>query len=46
MKTKLSILIALFSFLSIQGYSQEKTKKELKAEKELQEQKETEALID
>lgn len=46
MKMKLSILVLLFSFFSIQGYAQEKTKKELKAERELQEQKETEALID
>lgn len=45
MKMKLSILVVVFSFLSTQIHSQEKTKKELRAERELQKQKETEALI-
>lgn len=46
MKTKLSILFVFVAFLSIPGFAQEKTKKELKAEKELQQQKQTEALLD
>ncbi|MEN2398637.1 DUF4251 domain-containing protein [Flavobacterium sp. MC2016-06] len=45
MKTKLSILLVLFCFLSFPVLAQEKTKKELKAEKELQQQKEIDALI-
>ena len=43
MKTKLSILLVLFSFLSIVCFAQEKTKKELKAERELEKQKEIKA---
>ncbi len=46
MKTKLFILIALFGFLNFSASAQEKTKKELKAEREAQKQKEIEALID
>jgi len=46
MKTKLSILLVLLSLLSIPIFAQEKTKKELKAERDLQKQKEIEALID
>ncbi|MEO8239512.1 MAG: DUF4251 domain-containing protein [Flavobacterium sp.] len=46
MKTKLSILLVLFSFLSMECFAQEKTKKEIKAEKELQKQKDIKALID
>jgi hypothetical protein len=46
MKRKLSILLVLFCFLSFPVLAQEKTKKELKAERELQKQKEIEALID
>jgi Domain of unknown function (DUF4251) len=46
MKTKLSILLVLLSLLSIPVFAQEKTKKELKAERDLQKQKEMEALID
>lgn len=46
MRTKLSILLVLCCFLSIPAFAQEKTKKELKAERELQQQKETEALIE
>jgi hypothetical protein len=45
MKTKVSILLMLFCFLSITVVAQEKTKKELKAEQDLQKQKEIEALI-
>lgn len=46
MKTKVSILVVLVSFLSFQGFAQEKSKKELKAERELQEQIEIHALLD
>ncbi|WP_264538452.1 DUF4251 domain-containing protein [Flavobacterium sp. N1736] len=46
MKSRLAILVLLFSFFSFDGFAQEKTKKELKQERELQKQKETEALID
>jgi hypothetical protein len=46
MKKIVSILVVLFSFLSFQGFAQEKTKKELKAERELQKQKEIQALLD
>lgn len=46
MKTKLSILLVLCCFLNFPVFAQEKTKKELKAERELQKQKEIEALID
>lgn len=41
----LTILLMLFCFFSFDGFAQEKTKKELKQERELQKQKETEALI-
>ncbi|BFM41614.1 DUF4251 domain-containing protein [Flavobacterium sp. CFS9] len=46
MKTKLSILLLLCCFLNVSVFGQEKTKKELRAERDLQQQKETEALID
>lgn len=46
MKRKLGILLVLLCFLSVPALGQEKTKKELKAERELQKQKEIEALID
>ncbi|SHM11844.1 DUF4251 domain-containing protein [Flavobacterium saccharophilum] len=46
MKRKLSILLVLLCFISFPVLAQEKTKKELKAERELQKQKEIEALID
>lgn len=46
MKTKLFILLVLCCFLNFPVFAQEKTKKELKAERELQKQKEIEALID
>ncbi|MFH7005079.1 DUF4251 domain-containing protein [Flavobacterium bizetiae] len=46
MKTKLSILLVLLSFLVAPVLAQEKTKKELKVERALQKQKEVEALID
>lgn len=45
MKTKLSILLVLLCFLNSPVFAQEKSKKELKAEKEQQQQKEIEALI-
>jgi len=46
MKRKLLILLVLFCFLPFPVLAQEKTKKELKADRELQKQKEIEALID
>ena len=46
MKCKLLILLALLCFLSFPVLAQEKTRKELKADRELQKQKEIEALID
>lgn len=46
MKTKLSILLVLWCFFSFPVFAQEKTKKELKAERALQKQKEIEGLID
>lgn len=46
MKRKLSILLVLLCFLSFPVLAQEKSKKELKAERELQKQKEIEELID
>jgi len=45
MKSKLFILLAFSCFLSFSVLAQEKTKKELKAERELQKQKEVEALL-
>lgn len=46
MKTKLFVLLVMFSFLNFSVAAQEKTKKEIKAEQELKKQKEIEALID
>lgn len=46
MKTKISIILLVMSFLAAPGYSQEKTKKELKEEKKIEQQKQTEALVD
>ncbi|WP_428228583.1 DUF4251 domain-containing protein [Flavobacterium sp.] len=46
MKTKLSLLLMLMCFLSFPVLAQQKTKKELKAESDLQKQKEIEALIE
>lgn len=46
MKTKLSILLVLSCLLSFSVFAQKKTAKELKAERELQQQKQIEALID
>ena len=45
MKTKLFILLVVMPFLSFPVLSQEESKKELKAERELQKQKEIEGLI-
>ncbi|MFW0738675.1 DUF4251 domain-containing protein [Flavobacterium sp. T12S277] len=45
MKTKLSIILVLCCLVTISVFGQEKTKKEIKAEKELQQQKEVEALV-
>jgi len=46
MKTTVSVLLVLLCFLSFPVIAQEKTKKELKAERDLQKQKEIEGLID
>jgi hypothetical protein len=45
MKTKIPILILLLSAVMTTGFSQEKTKKELKEEKKLENQKRIESLI-
>lgn len=45
MKPKLSLCVLLLSFLNFSVLAQEKSKKELKAERELQKQKEIETLI-
>lgn len=45
MKSKVFIVLLLSCFLTYSVFSQEKTGKQLKAERELQKQKETEALI-
>lgn len=42
---RVAILLMLFSIFSLDGFAQEKTKKELKQERELQKQKEIQALI-
>jgi len=44
MKSRAFFLFILVVFISLPGYSQEKTKKELKAEKKLEKQKQTEEL--
>jgi hypothetical protein len=45
MKTKVSILVMLFTLIVINSYSQEKSKQELKEERKIERQKQTEALI-
>jgi hypothetical protein len=46
MKANLSILVVFFCLFSSVSFAQEKSKKELKAERELQKQKDIETLID
>lgn len=46
MKTSRFTIVMLLFFLSISAFAQEKTKKELKAERDLQKQKEIESWID
>jgi hypothetical protein len=46
MKTEFAIFLTLISFFSFDGFAQEKTKKEIKQERKLQKQKETETLIE
>lgn len=46
MKNKIYVLLVLFSLATISLTAQEKTKKELKAERIIQKQKETEALVE
>lgn len=45
MKTNIAVLLLLFCFIGSPVFAQEKTKKELKAERELKKQKEIEELI-
>jgi hypothetical protein len=45
MKTKIAILGILFSFSMTSGFSQEKSRKEIKAERKLEQQKQTEAMM-
>ena len=45
MKTKFSTLVLILSFLITNGFSQEKSKKELKEEKKIEKQRQTEAMI-
>jgi hypothetical protein len=45
MKTKISLLLVLFALITANGFSQEKTKKQLKEEKKLEKQKQTDDLI-
>jgi hypothetical protein len=45
MKTKVSILVMLFTLIVINSYSQEKSKQELKEERKIESQKQTEAMV-
>ena len=45
MKTKVSILVMLFTLVVINSYSQEKSKQELKEERKIESQKQTEAMV-
>jgi len=45
MKKKVSILVMLFTLFVINSYSQEKSKQELKEERKIERQKQTEALV-
>jgi len=45
MKTRVLFILALSAFITTAGFSQEKTKKELKAEKKIEKQKQVEALV-
>lgn len=45
MKIKTSVLIIFLSFLLINGFSQDKTKQELKEERKIEKQKQTEAMV-
>ena len=45
MKTEFAIFLTLISFFSFDGFAQEKTRKEIKNEREIQKQKETESII-
>ncbi len=45
MKTRIVFVLALSALITTAGFSQEKTKKELKAEKKIEKQKQTEALV-
>jgi len=45
MKTKVLFILVLSAFIATSGFSQEKTKKELKAERKLEKQKQIEAMV-
>jgi hypothetical protein len=45
MKLKFSVLLVLFSIIMTTGFSQEKTKKQLKEEQKLEKQKQVEAIV-
>jgi len=45
MKTKFSVLMLILSFMFASGFSQEKTKKELKEEKKIEKQRQIEAMV-
>jgi len=45
MKTRISISVLIVSLLITNGFSQEKTKKELKAEKKIEKQRQIEAMV-
>jgi hypothetical protein len=45
MKTKFSVLMLILSFVFASGFSQEKTKKELKEEKKIEKQKQIEKMV-
>jgi hypothetical protein len=45
MKTKISVLVALFALILVTGFTQETTKKPTKEEKKAEKQKQTEAMV-
>jgi hypothetical protein len=45
MKTKVLLVLVLAALITAPGFSQEKTKKELKEERKIEKQKQTEAMV-
>jgi hypothetical protein len=45
MKTRISLLVILFSLFALAGYTQEKTKKQLKEEQKIEKQKQIDSLV-